>query len=148
AAAGPDKLDGLQELQPDASIDYTQPGWEARIPTPPTVVLDGVGGDIGRTALDSAAPGARIVMFGFSSGTSTALATADLVRGSLSVSWALGPRMAAYPGGTAGLARRAVQLGGQGGWQPLVTSYPLADAARAHRDLEERRTVGKVVLIS
>jgi NADPH2:quinone reductase len=29
----------------------------------------------------------------------------------------------------------------------LVTTYPLAEAARAHRDLEQRRTLGKAVLV-
>lgn len=146
AAAGASKLEQLRELHPDAVLDYTAPGWTDRIGVAPTVVLDGVGGDIGRAALEAVAPGARIVLFGYSSGTPTRFDTDDVIRLGISVSWALGPRMASYPGGIAALARRAVQLGGQGGWRPLLSRYPLAEAARAHRDLEERRTVGKVVL--
>ena len=34
-----------------------------------------------------------------------------------------------------------------GEWRPLVTTYPLADAARAHADLEDRRALGKVLLL-
>ena len=30
---------------------------------------------------------------------------------------------------------------------PDVTAYPLHDAARAHKDLEERRTTGSIILI-
>jgi NADPH:quinone reductase-like Zn-dependent oxidoreductase len=30
---------------------------------------------------------------------------------------------------------------------PPVTTYPLADVARAHRDLESGETVGKLVLV-
>ena len=33
-------------------------------------------------------------------------------------------------------------------WTPAVTTYPLAEASRAHRDLEERRALGKVVLLT
>ena len=33
-----------------------------------------------------------------------------------------------------------------GEWHPLVSTYPLAEAARAHTDLEGRRALGKVVL--
>jgi NADPH2:quinone reductase len=148
AAAGSDKLDRLADLHPDAVVDYDAERWTGRFPAAPTVVLDGVGGRIGRAALESLAPGGRMIMFGYASGVPTPLATDDLVAGQISVSWALGPRMASYPGGVQALARRALELGGQGDWRPLVTSYPLAEAARAHRDLEERRTVGKVVLLA
>jgi NADPH2:quinone reductase len=54
--------------------------------------------------------------------------------------------MAALPGGIPGLARRALDRVASGAWRPLVTSYPLGEAARAHTDLEQRRALGKVVL--
>jgi NADPH2:quinone reductase len=54
--------------------------------------------------------------------------------------------MMALPGGVPGLAGRALQKVASGEWRPLVTTFPLADAARAHVDLEERRALGKVVL--
>ena len=44
---------------------------------------------------------------------------------------------------SAGLARAA-----DGIWKPLVTTFPLADAAGAHRALTDRATVGKVVLVT
>jgi NADPH2:quinone reductase len=148
AAAGAHKVERLAELHPDAVVDYTRPRWTDRFPSAPTVVLDGVGGEIGRAAFEAVAPGGRIIMFGYASGSATPLATDDLIRHAVSVSWALGPRMASYPGGLPGLARRALELGAQGDWRPLLTAYPLAEAARAHRELEERRTVGKVVLLA
>jgi len=148
AAAGAHKVERLAELHPDAVVDYTRPRWTDRFPSAPTVVLDGVGGEIGRAAFEAVAPGGRIIMFGYASGSATPLTTDDLIRHAVSVSWALGPRMASYPGGLPGLARRALELGAQGDWRPLLTAYPLAEAARAHRELEERRTVGKVVLLA
>jgi NADPH2:quinone reductase len=52
------------------------------------------------------------------------------------------------PGGIKGLAERSVAKVAAGEWRPLVTTYPLADAARAHADLEGRRALGKVLLTS
>jgi NADPH2:quinone reductase len=87
-------------------------------------------------------------MFGYSSGSPTRFDTDDVVARSLSVSWRLGPAMAALPGGFHGLAARALDGLDAGTWRPLHTAYPLEEAARAHADLEARRTVGKVVLVS
>jgi NADPH:quinone reductase len=148
ALASTTKLDHLRTLQPDVLLDYAATDWADHIAPAPTVILDGVGGEVGRAALESIAPGGRIVMFGMSSGTPTRLDTQDLITRSISASWALGPRMASRPGGIGTLSRGAVERGGRGEWTPLVTRYPLAEAAQAHRDLEGRRTVGKVVLIT
>jgi len=147
AARGEEKLARLEELEPDVLVDYADPGWTARIDTPPTVVFDGVGGAIGRQSLELLAPGGRLAMFGFSAGEATRLTTADLLQRSLSVSWSLGPKMFARPGGIRSLAQLALDKAAAGEWSPLVTTYALGEAARAHRDLEERRTVGKVVLL-
>ena len=50
-------------------------------------------------------------------------------------------------GGVAALEAEALARAADGSRVPLVgAAYPLAEAATAHRDLEGRRTVGKVVL--
>lgn len=109
-------------------------------------MYDGVGGAVGRTALELLRPGGRLVMFGYSAGSPTQLDTGDLVRRSITAGWSLGPRMMALPGGIPGLAGRALDRVAADEWRPLVTTYPLADAARAHAALEGRRALGKVVL--
>jgi NADPH2:quinone reductase len=86
------------------------------------------------------------VLFGYSAGTPTRFDTDDVVRLGITAGWTLGPRMAALPGGVPGLARRALDRVASGAWRPLVTPYPLGEAARAHADLEQRRALGKVVL--
>ena len=86
-------------------------------------------------------------MFGYSSGTPTRFDSHDVLSRSLCVGWSLGPRMQALPGGIRGLAARSLERLAAGGWAPLVTTYPLAEAARAHADLEGRRALGKVVLV-
>lgn len=147
AAGGPEKVRRLRELGAQA-VDYHEPDWAAAIGRAATVVLDGVGGAIGRQAMHQLAPGGRMLMFGYSSGTPTEVTTADLIALNISAGWNLGPRMFARPGGIRGLAEQALARGARGEWRPLTSAYPLEEAARAHRDLEERRTVGKVVLRS
>ncbi|GAB3758577.1 zinc-binding dehydrogenase [Microlunatus parietis] len=146
AAGGEEKVRRLAELGPDEVVDYSRPDWPDRVRKSPTVVLDGVGGAIGRAAFDLLAPGGRLLMFGWSSGTATQITTDDLVGRSLTASWGFG----FLPGGDLDRLRpyveEALQRAARAEWRPLLTMYPLADAARAHTDLEHRRTVGKVVL--
>lgn len=151
AARGPERTARLAELGVDRVVDYGRDDWAAEVEAAEvgdgvTLVYDGVGGTVGRAALELLRPGGRLVMFGYSAGEPTRLETADLVRRSISAGWGLGPRMQALPGGIPGLAARALGRVAAGEWRPLVTTYPLADAARAHADLEARRALGKVVL--
>jgi NADPH2:quinone reductase len=48
-------------------IDYSEPGWEERVPAG-TVLLDGTGGAIGRALFERTVAGGRVVLFGWSSG--------------------------------------------------------------------------------
>ena len=120
----------------------SRPGWAERVP-PATVLLDGTGGTIGRALFDRLSPGGRVVLFGWSSGQPFAFDVWDLYRLGVTVSCAIGARVATWPGvmrslETAALARP---------WVPAVTTFPLAYAAGAHIAMESRRTVGKTVLI-
>lgn len=147
AAGGAERTARLAELSPDQVVDYSVAEWEQQVEGV-TLVYDGVGGEVGRTALELLRPGGRLVMFGYSAGEPTRLDTGDLIGRSITAGWSLGPRMMALPGGIPGLAARALDRVASGEWRPLVTTYPLADAARAHADLEGRRALGKVVLTS
>jgi len=151
AAARGERTNALSELGADLVVDYGEPGWDKRVRDEldgVTLVYDGVGGEVGRTSLELLRPGGRLVMFGFSSGTATEVGTADLLQRGISAGWSLGARMNALPGGIPGLAGRALNRVASGEWRPLVSTYPLADAARAHADLEGRRALGKVVLVT
>ena len=107
AAGGPERTARLAELAPDQVVDYGEDGWEEQVDGV-TLVYDGVGGEVGRTALELLRPGGRLVMFGFSAGAPTRLDTGDLVGRSITAGWSLGPRMMALPGGIPGLAARAL----------------------------------------
>jgi NADPH:quinone reductase len=130
------------QVQADAVIDYSKPGWEQRVPAA-TVLLDGTGGAIGRALFERLSPGGRVVLFGWSSGQPFAFDVWDLFRLGVTVSCAIGARIATWPGGMRSLETAALARS----WVPAVTTFPLADAARAHVAMESRQTVGKTVLI-
>jgi NADPH2:quinone reductase len=152
AAGGPEKV-ALVESLGAVGIDYLEPDWPGAVRAMlderrATLALDGVGGAIGRAAFDLIGPGGRMVLFGFTANEMMPLRTEDLFSHGVAVTAAIGPRMFARPGGIQSLAEEAVARLAEGGWRPIVTTFPLADAGKAHDALAGRRTTGKVVLIA
>jgi NADPH2:quinone reductase len=151
-AGGADKVERARALGADVGVDYREPEWakvvrEALEGRHVTLALDGVGGDIGRGALELLGPGGRIVMFGWSSGEPLQITTSDLYAGGITASAAVGPRIMQRPGGMRDLETRALAEAAAGRIVPPLTRFPLADAAQAHAALEARQTIGKTVLV-
>ncbi|MGY3202524.1 zinc-binding dehydrogenase [Streptomyces sp. TE5632] len=148
-AGGPGKTARVAANGADLAVDYTDPAWPERLSAHQgkiTLVYDGVGGDTARAAVSLLAPGGRHVVFGWSA---QGLDSTDphLVDGvSLNV---LGPEMMRRAGGAnpvRTLELRALTEAAEGRLTPAVHRFPLAEAAAAHRALENRGTTGKVVL--
>jgi NADPH2:quinone reductase len=151
-AGGPTKVDLVRSLGATAAVDYLQACWPDRVRDAlgdrlPTVLLDGVGGEVGRAAFDLLAPAGRVVMCGATAGAPLQLTTADLVARALSATWALGPRILGRPGGLRELEARALTEAAASRLVPPTTTFALAEAAAAHTALEARATTGKVVLV-
>ena len=152
AAGGPDKVERARTLGADVGVDYREPAWpkavqEALEGRDVTVALDGVGGEIGRGALELLGPGGRIVMFGWSSGEPLQISTSDLYAGGITASAAVGPRIMQRTGGMRDLETGALAEPAGGRIVPPLTTFPHADAAHAHAALEARQTIGKTVLV-
>jgi NADPH2:quinone reductase len=62
-------------------------------------VLDGVGGALGRTALELLGLDGRLLLFGFSSGEPLPLSAEDLFSRGITASAAIGARLLRRPGG-------------------------------------------------
>ena len=143
----------LRYVDADAAVDYTAPDWPDAVRSAlagreVTVLLDGVGGQPGRTAFELVGVGGRVVLFGWAAGAPFELSVADLYRQGLTVSCAIGPRIFRRPGGLRAWEEEALALGASGAWTPLVgPAFALSDAAGAHRALEGRTAVGKTVLV-
>ncbi|MGC0365859.1 NADPH2:quinone reductase [Rhodococcus sp. 27YEA15] len=150
AAGGETKVDRVRRLGADLAVDYRNPNWADRISLAlgdrrVSLVLDGVGGRSGRTALELLGPGGRILLYGWSSGAPTELDTHDLIQRGLTATWAIGPHL--YPDADPrALQEQALALAAARVLTPTVTRFRLADAAAAHAALESRRTDGKVIL--
>jgi NADPH2:quinone reductase len=150
AAGGPAKVATVRGLGADLAVDYLRPEWKAEVETalgerPATVALDGVGGDIGRAALELLGVGGRLVLYGWSSGEPTPINADDLFGRGISATAAIGARIFHRPGGIRDLETRA--LAAATTLVPLIHAFPLADAAKAHTAIKARETTGKVVLL-
>lgn len=136
ATASSGNHDFLRELGADELIDYTATDFRAAV-TGVDVVLDLVGGAYGPRSLDVLRPGGLLIGASIDPGTDEQRAAARGLR----YVW-----VTAEPSGevleriteriAAGRLRVAVQ-----------ETYPLAEAAEAHRAIEAKRTTGKIVLV-
>jgi NADPH2:quinone reductase len=151
-AGGAGKVARARGLGASVVADYGAPDWPERIrralgEREVMVVLDGVGGALGRAAMDLLGVGGRLVMFGWSSGSLVPFESSDLVDRGLTATWAIGRRLVSRPGALRDLERRALAAAAAGDLVPMVQRFPLERAADAHAALEGRRTSGKVVLV-
>ena len=112
------------------------------------VVYDSVGQTTFRKSMDCLVPRGYMVLFGQSSGPVEPFPPADLRVKSLFLTR---PSLAHHTATREELLDRAGDVFDQvlsGDLKVHIhKTYPLADAARAHRDLEGRRTIGKLLLL-
>ena len=112
-------------------------------------IFDGVGKDTWQASLDSAAPRAIIASFGNASGPVEGVNLGILAqKGSLFVTR---PTLFDYyrdPAEAVAGVKRVFDLIASGALTVTIgQTYPLREAAQAHRDLEARRTTGSTILI-
>ena len=155
ATAGTDeKCDIARRAGADHVINYEKQDFEEETKRLTTgkgvhVVYDGVGKATFEKGLNVLLPRGYMVLFG---GASGAVPPFDLIKlsqkGSLYVTR---PTLAAYIATREELEWRASEVMGWVASGKLKISigqtYPLAEAERAHRDLEARKTTGKTLLI-
>ena len=149
----PGKLAAASRFGADVTVDYSQPGWVAQVKSATAcrgvdVVLDATGGTTGGRALEIAVNGSgRIGAHGYTSGAWTTIDTRQLVRRGLTVTGALGVALAQPQAEQRADAEHALQAAHAGHLLPHIhATYPLAQAAQAHADLEQRRTTGALLL--
>jgi NADPH:quinone reductase-like Zn-dependent oxidoreductase len=145
SAGSDEKLARALELGADVGINYTEEDLTARVREATggrgvDVVLEHVGGRVFEQSLAAVADGGRVVVCGGHAGEVVDLDLIELFRHELSV---IGCARA-----TEAELRHVIELVGRGELTPVVSeALDLADAARAHRLMEDRRQFGKLVLI-
>ncbi|MFF8437321.1 zinc-binding dehydrogenase [Streptomyces bacillaris] len=157
-AGGPAKAARAEANGADLALDYTLPDWPDRARAFldahglwATVVFDSVGGATARSAVGLLGRGGQHIVYGWSGeglhdGRPLTFTPEELAERGISSGSVLGPRMIERGGGLRALETRALAEAAAGRLRPAVQRYPLAEAAAAHRALETRGTVGKVVL--
>jgi NADPH:quinone reductase len=140
------------ELGADAAVDGAPEGLADRLVAANLdrrvdVVFEMAGGEVFEQSLHALAPFGRLVAYGNASGRPNEVQTGRLMRRSASVVgfWLMHllgrPETVAEP--LADLFARTAR----GELRAVVgATYPLADAAQAHTDMEARRTTGKLLL--
>lgn len=152
AAGSAEKCELALRLGAAAAVNYREPNWhqaalDATGGAGADLILESVGGDVGQGCLRCWAVGGRMVVYGEASGTPINIPGDVLLFGNRAAfGLAVGMVIQNEP-----LMRQAMDelyAAVEAGLQvPLGGTYPLAEAARAHADLESRRTHGKLVLI-
>ena len=158
-AGGPAKVAAVRANGADLAVDYTLPDWPRQVREfldelgrGATVVYDSVGGVTARAAVGLLAKGGQHIVFGWSGeglhdGRALTFTPEELAERGITSEGVLGPVMMQRAGGLRALEDRALAEAASGRLRPAVQRYPLAEAAAAHRALESRGTMGKVVLV-
>jgi NADPH2:quinone reductase len=151
-ASSADKRALTLELGADAAVDGAPEGLaerlvEANLGEPVDVVFDMAGGAVFDASLDALAPFGRIVAYGIASREVNEVRTSRLMRTSRTVAGFWFTHLLERPAMLdAALADLFARLAA-GELRVVVGGvYGLSEAARAHTDLAQRRTTGKLLL--
>lgn len=149
-AGGPEKSARATALGADAVIDHNAPNWPTRLRetldgSTLDVVFDSIGGTTARDLLTAMTPvRGRILSYGWLSGTPAQISTADLLPHGLTLTACAGP---AWLAEVSGSGTAALDRATSGTLTPQVDSVlPLDAAAKAHRLIEQRSPLGKIIL--
>ena len=142
AASTEDKRRFARELGADETVGYDE------LP-PCDVALDPVGGEVFSAALAALRPRGTVVAVGFAGGMWDELSPALLVGRNLNVyGFYLGRLMRHDPALVRRAAEEVLDLWQAGAVRPVVGgTFPLERAADAHRRIDGREHVGKLVLV-
>ncbi|MBI2060247.1 MAG: zinc-binding dehydrogenase [Nitrospirae bacterium] len=144
AASSKEKLAKARELGADVLVDYSKPEWSREVKKITNrrgvdVILDHVGQSKWEDYIPILAKGGRLVICGASSGHEGKTDLRHVFFRRLSI---LGSTM-----GSSTEFRQLVDYVGRGRIKPVIyKTLPLEQAREAHRILEEREVIGKVVL--
>lgn len=153
-ASSPAKLDLARSLGADILINYTSPDWSEQVKSATNgagvdIILEMAGGEVATQNLNCLAPFGRMVIYGAASGEVTSFTGVQLMYKNQAI---IGYWLTAWlqrPERVALAALELMQYLNAGKLKIIVgQTFPLAEAAEAHRAIAERKTTGKVVLLT
>jgi NADPH:quinone reductase len=151
-ASSADRLDAIRHLGLDVGVDYSADGWVDAVRSETSgrgvdLVVDSVGGHILQGSLACLAYRGRCITVGNAGREGKRLDVSSLGAGNQSLTGVfLGAEIATAR--AHGMIGELVEDVAAGRLEVLVDStFPLAEAAAAHRHIESRQAVGRVVLV-
>ena len=152
ATGSAEKCELAERFGADASVNYTEPDWANRVREATggmgaKLIIESVGGDIASGCVACWAPGGWMVIYGKASGKPAVVSGDDLLFGNRAV---FGLAVGTVIEDKDVMRQAADQLSRwlEAGKLRLHIGqvYPLSEAAQAHRDMENRRSTGKLIL--
>jgi NADPH2:quinone reductase len=152
-ASNTHKLELVRRLGADVAINYTEQNWVEQVMNATggkgvDIILEMVGGQIAEQSLQCLAPHGRMVIYGAASSQITQFAGIQLMYKNQAI---IGYWLASQlrrPERIAQAVMEVMQYLLSGKLEIVVgQTFPLAEAAEAHRAIAERKTTGKVVLL-
>jgi NADPH2:quinone reductase len=153
-ASNVEKLAVAKSLGADELINYTESDWAHKVKDATTggkgvdLILDSIGGEILRNSYSCLAPFGRLINYGNASGGSTSIDAFTLINSNHILQ---GFGLAGYFVKPDLMQETYQYLFSQAATGKLKVhighTFPLKDAAEAHRQMENRKTTGKIVLI-
>ncbi len=145
------KLEMAAELGADVGINYTEDGWvekvlEATGGRGADLIIEMIGGEMGRKNLDCLAVKGRMIVYGAVTGEDFGISALGLLGKMQTV--------AGYnlnletPQNIGAFTVELMKSYGAGKLKISVSEFPLENAVEAHNAIEGRKTTGKVVLTS
>ncbi|HCI82926.1 MAG TPA: alcohol dehydrogenase [Ktedonobacter sp.] len=153
-ASNQQKLDLARKLGADVTINYGESDWYEQVKKATDgrgadVILEMVGGTIASQSLQCLAPFGRMVIFGAASGDIAQFSGTQLMYKNQAI---IGYWLTAWmsrPDRIAAATQDLMRYLANGNLQIVVgQTFPLAQAVEAHRAIAERKTTGKVVLLT
>jgi NADPH:quinone reductase-like Zn-dependent oxidoreductase len=138
------KIARASDLGADGGANYQTQDWGKEILAlsggkGPDVIIDSVGGETFGKAIEIIKPGGRIVTYGATTGPAKQIEIRRIFWKQIDV---LGSTM-----GTPKEFEQMLELYGHNGLRPVIDRvFPLAEAASAHRRMEEAAQFGKIIL--
>jgi NADPH2:quinone reductase len=156
-ASGAQKCALVESLGADVAVDISQTENAEQVTEalrganggrPVDIVLEMTGGHVFDGSLSALRPLGRLAVFGMASKVPpTPVQIGKLMATSRSVTGFWLMHALRLPGGLGAPLEELTSMIKAGRLKPIIgTSYPLADAAKAHEDLRSRRTTGKLLL--
>lgn len=152
-ASNAEKLNLIRRLGADVAINYTEQDWVEQVKNATggkgvDIILEMVGGQIAEQNLQCLAPFGRMVVYGAASGQIAQFSGIQLMYKNQAIIGYWLASQTSRPERIALAIMELMQYLSNGKLEIIVgQTFPLEQAAEAHRAIAERKTTGKVVLL-